>query len=97
MNMQDIEIISSQRFEDSAVEHSACVRAGAWVFLNGIEATDYRSGLDAHVKGHRELPLHGLPKHRRKSPRGAPKVPAACEHVRAPAGRICLRARLSES
>lgn len=66
MTIQDIEIISSQRFEDSAVEHAACVRAGAWVFLNGIEATDYRSGLDAHVKGHRELPLHGLPKHRRE-------------------------------
>jgi enamine deaminase RidA (YjgF/YER057c/UK114 family) len=63
---QQIEVISSQRFEGSDVEHAACVKAGDWVFLNGIEATDYRAGAQADVKGHAQLPWHGLPKHRRE-------------------------------
>ncbi|MES2185663.1 MAG: hypothetical protein V4505_14010 [Pseudomonadota bacterium] len=64
--MKKIDVVSSTRFEGSDVEHAACVRAGDWVFLNGIEATDYRSGADAGVKGHPALPHHGLPKHRRE-------------------------------
>jgi enamine deaminase RidA (YjgF/YER057c/UK114 family) len=63
---QQIEVVSSHRFAGTDVEHAACVKAGDWVFLNGIEATDYRSGLDASVKGHPEMPRHGLPKHRRE-------------------------------
>jgi enamine deaminase RidA (YjgF/YER057c/UK114 family) len=66
MTMKEIEILSARRFEGSAVEHADCVRAGDWVFLNGIEATDYRSGLDGAVKGPPELPWHGQPKHRRE-------------------------------
>ncbi len=64
--MNKIEVLSSARFEGSDVEHAACVRAGDWVFLNGIEATDYRSGPEAGVKGHPAMPHHGLPKHRRE-------------------------------
>ena len=64
--MRQIDVVSSTRFEGSDVEHAACVKAGEWVFLNGIEATDYRSGTDAGVKGHAGLPYHGLPKHRRE-------------------------------
>src|SRR4051812_15188961 len=63
---QQIEAIASHRVEGSQVDHAACVKAGDWVFLNGIEATGYRSGLEAEVKGHAALPWHGLPKHRRE-------------------------------
>lgn len=63
---QQIEVLSSGRFQGSDVEHAACVKAGEWVFLNGIEATDYRSGADPGVRGNAELPWHGLPKHRRE-------------------------------
>lgn len=46
--------------------HAACVRAGPWVFLNGIDAGDYRTGLAAESGSVDALPLHGLPKHRRE-------------------------------
>jgi enamine deaminase RidA (YjgF/YER057c/UK114 family) len=42
------------------------VKAGNWVFLTGIEAVDYASGLAPQVRGHPDLPHHGLPKHRRE-------------------------------
>ncbi|HTK01824.1 MAG TPA: RidA family protein [Bordetella sp.] len=64
--MKKIDIVSSTRFEGSDVEHAACIKAGDWVFLNGIEATDYRRGAEASVQGHPGLPYHGLPKHRRE-------------------------------
>lgn len=64
--MHKIKVVSSTAFEGSDMEHAACVVAGNWVFLNGIEATDHRSGADAAVRGHPALPNHGLPKHRRE-------------------------------
>src|SRR5262249_17577278 len=42
------------------------MKAGNWVFLTGIEAVDYRAGLDPAVRGKPALPYHGLPKHRRE-------------------------------
>jgi enamine deaminase RidA (YjgF/YER057c/UK114 family) len=64
--MRQTEILSASRFEGSDVEHAACVKAGHWIFLNGIEATDYKRGIAASVAGTPGLPLHGLPKHRRE-------------------------------
>lgn len=42
------------------------MKAGNWVFLNGIEAADYGVGLHPQVAGNPDLPYHGLPKHRRE-------------------------------
>jgi enamine deaminase RidA (YjgF/YER057c/UK114 family) len=42
------------------------MKAGHWVFLNGIEAVDYAAGLHPSVAGTPGLPHHGLPKHRRE-------------------------------
>jgi enamine deaminase RidA (YjgF/YER057c/UK114 family) len=42
------------------------MKAGNWVFLTGIEASDYETGLHPEVRGNPGLPYHGLPRHRRE-------------------------------
>ena len=64
--MKRIETISKVTIAGSDIQHAACVTAGNWVFVNGIEATDYVHGLAPEVAGNPRLPLHGAPKHRRE-------------------------------
>lgn len=62
-----IEILASSNIPGTDIEHAAGVKAGDWVFLTGIEATDYRTGLLAGVAPESGLPFHGRPKHRREA------------------------------
>src|SRR3954468_16113177 len=48
------------------IHYAPCIKAGNWVFLNGIEAVDYETGLHPAVAGTPGLPHHGLPRHRRE-------------------------------
>ena len=48
------------------INYAPAIKAGRWVFLTGIEATDYTSGLHPLVAGNEEMPCHGLPRHRRE-------------------------------
>lgn len=66
-NMKKIEILVAARVEGSEIDHAACVRAGPWLFLTGIEATDYANGLASAVRARAGLPHHGRPKHRREA------------------------------
>jgi enamine deaminase RidA (YjgF/YER057c/UK114 family) len=66
-NTKERAILVAARVEGSDIEHAACVRAGPWLFLTGIEATDYTSGLAAGVQARARLPYHGRPKHRREA------------------------------
>lgn len=58
--------LSPIRIPHSDIHYAPGVKAGHWVFLTGIEAVDYESGLHPEVAGNAELPHHGLPKHRRE-------------------------------
>ena len=48
------------------IRYAPCIKAGNWVFLNGIEAVDYERGLHPTVAGTPGLPHHGLPRNRRE-------------------------------
>jgi enamine deaminase RidA (YjgF/YER057c/UK114 family) len=61
-----IETIAAHDLPYSESSHAACIKAGPWVFLNGIEAIDYEKGLAAACAPSEALPLHGVPKHRRE-------------------------------
>jgi enamine deaminase RidA (YjgF/YER057c/UK114 family) len=61
-----LEYIAAYDLPHSESAHAACVKAGPWVFMNGIEAIDYEKGLAAACETPEALPLHGLPKHRRE-------------------------------
>lgn len=65
--MKSIEILAKHVVAGSDIEHAACVRAGDWLFLTGIEATDYERGLAPGVAPPAGLPFHGQPKHRREA------------------------------
>ncbi|HZM43629.1 MAG TPA: Rid family hydrolase [Burkholderiales bacterium] len=58
--------IGAVRIPGSDIHYAAGMKAGKWVFLTGIEAVDYRTGLNPAVRGDPALPHHGLPKHRRE-------------------------------
>jgi len=64
--VKQIEAIGPVRIAGSDVQHAPCVKAGNWVFLNGIEASDHVHGLAPEVAGVAGLPYHGLPRHRRE-------------------------------
>lgn len=64
--MSKIEYVATYPLPYSESSHAACVKAGPWVFLNGIEAIDYGHGLAADSAASEALPLHGVPKHRRE-------------------------------
>ncbi|MEI6321273.1 MAG: hypothetical protein WCS09_22385 [Pseudomonadota bacterium] len=61
-----ISILASDALPYSHLAHAVCVKAGPWVFINGLEATDETQRLAAEVAGEPALPLHGLPRHRRE-------------------------------
>jgi enamine deaminase RidA (YjgF/YER057c/UK114 family) len=63
--MPSIEYLKTYALPHRDVSHAACVKAGPWVFINGIEATDYSSGLAAAVASS-GLPFHGQPKSKRE-------------------------------
>lgn len=61
-----IECIEPLRIAHTDIDFAPAVRAGSWIFLNGIEAVDYASGVHASVTGVPGLPHHGLPRNRRE-------------------------------
>ena len=61
-----IAMIDPIRIPGTDIHLAPAVKAGPWVFLNGIEAVDYALGLHPRVAGTKELPYHGLPKTRRE-------------------------------
>jgi len=65
--MPNIEVIESSTITGTDIEHAACIRAGEWLFLTGIEAIDHGSGLVPGVAPAAGLPRHGRPKHRREA------------------------------
>ena len=62
----NVEPIDPIRIPGTDIHLAPLVKAGPWVFLNGIEAVDYAVGLHPGVAGNPELPYHGLPKTRRE-------------------------------
>src|SRR5215831_14454076 len=58
--------IGAVRIPGSDIHYAPGMKAGTWVFLTGVEAVDYRTGLHPSVAGNPALPYHGLPKHRRE-------------------------------
>ena len=64
--MSKIEYVTTYAVPHREVQHAACIKAGPWVFLNGIDASDYRSGIANEIVPAEGLPQHGLPKHRRE-------------------------------
>ncbi len=58
--------IGAVRIPGTDVHCAPAIKAGNWVFLTGIEAVDYATGLHAAVAGHPGLPHHALPRHRRE-------------------------------
>jgi enamine deaminase RidA (YjgF/YER057c/UK114 family) len=58
--------IGAVRIGGTDIHYAPAMQAGNWVFLTGIEATDYETGLHPEVRGNPGLPYHGLPKHRRE-------------------------------
>lgn len=58
--------IDPVRIPGTDIHLAPAVKAGPWVFLNGIEAVDYAVGLHPSVAGTAQLPYHGLPKTRRE-------------------------------
>jgi enamine deaminase RidA (YjgF/YER057c/UK114 family) len=63
---REVTAIGAVRIPGSDIHYAPGIKAGQWVFLTGIEAVDYESGLAAAVRGNPDLPHHGLPKHRRE-------------------------------
>ncbi|MCC6534341.1 MAG: hypothetical protein IT531_17455 [Burkholderiales bacterium] len=61
-----IQTIRAMRIPGTDIHHAPAVKAGPWVFLNGIEALDYASGLHPDVVGKPGMPHHGLPRNRRE-------------------------------
>ena len=58
--------LGALRIPRTDIHYAPCVKAGNWIFLTGIEAVDYASGLHPAVAGTPGLPHHGLPRHRRE-------------------------------
>ena len=61
-----ITAIGALRIPGTDISFAPCIKAGNWVFLTGIEAVDYSTGLRPEVAGTPGLPHHGLPRHRRE-------------------------------
>ena len=61
-----VAMIDPVRVPGTDIHLAPLVKAGRWVFLNGIEAVDHAVGLHPSVAGNAALPYHGLPKTRRE-------------------------------
>lgn len=58
--------VGAIRVAGTDIHYAPCMKAGDWVFLNGIEAVDYGCGLHPSIEGTAGLPHHGLPRDRRE-------------------------------
>ena len=58
--------LGAVRIPGTDIHYAPGMKAGNWVFLTGIEAIDYGTGLDPAVAGTAGLPNHGLPRHKRE-------------------------------
>jgi enamine deaminase RidA (YjgF/YER057c/UK114 family) len=76
-----IEILETDPLPYSHLAHAVCVRAGPWVFINGLEATDANHSLAVEVAGEPGLSLHGLPRHRREGDFIAQRLKSLLAHA----------------
>jgi enamine deaminase RidA (YjgF/YER057c/UK114 family) len=64
--MPDVKPIAPVRLGHTDIEFAQGMRAGAWLFFTGHEATDFENGIAAPVVGRPGLPLGGAPRYRRE-------------------------------
>src|ERR1700726_1106371 len=64
--MTSLKYLERTRLTGTGFELAQGVRAGAWLFFTGHEATDFQNGLAPSVAGKPGLPLGGAPRHRRE-------------------------------
>src|SRR6201996_4436721 len=64
--MTSLKYLERTRLPGTGFELAQGVRAGAWLFFTGHEATDFQHGLAPSVAGKSGLPLGGAPRHRRE-------------------------------
>jgi enamine deaminase RidA (YjgF/YER057c/UK114 family) len=64
--MADLKYLERTRLAGTGFELAQGVRAGAWMFFTGHEATDFQNGLAPSVAGKSGLPLGGAPRHLRE-------------------------------
>jgi len=70
----DISAIETVQLPHSELSHAACVRAGPWIFANGIEAIGPGLSEVQTLTDDATLPMHGLPRHRREGDRIAERL-----------------------
>jgi enamine deaminase RidA (YjgF/YER057c/UK114 family) len=64
--MTSLKYLERTRLPGTNIELAQGVRAGAWLFFTGQEATDFKNGLDPSVAGNPNLPLGGAPRYLRE-------------------------------
>ena len=64
--MTSLKYLERTRLAGTGFELAQGVRAGAWLFFTGHEATDFQNGLAPSVAGNPGAPLGGTPRHRRE-------------------------------
>ena len=64
--MTSLKYLERTRLPGTGFELAQGVRAGAWLFFTGHEATDFQHGLAPSVAGKSGLQLGGAPRHRRE-------------------------------
>jgi enamine deaminase RidA (YjgF/YER057c/UK114 family) len=64
--MTNLTYLERTRLPGTNIELAQGVRAGAWLFFTGHEATDFQNSLAHPVAGKANLPLGGAPRHRRE-------------------------------
>jgi enamine deaminase RidA (YjgF/YER057c/UK114 family) len=64
--MAELKYLERTRLAGTGFELAQGVRAGAWMFFTGHEATDFQNGLAPSVAGKSGLPLGGAPRHLRE-------------------------------
>ncbi len=64
--MTSLKYLERTRLAGTGFELAQGVRAGAWLFFTGHEATDFQHGLAPSVAGKPGLPLGGAPRHLRE-------------------------------
>jgi len=64
--MPNVTPIAPVRIGQTDILYAQGVRAGAWLFFTGHEATDFEQGIAASVADNPRLPLAGAPRYRRE-------------------------------